>query len=935
MSIEEWHALESSEALKQLDTSKSGLSSTEANNRLKEYGPNQLATGKKTSPVTIFLSQFKSILILILLAASIVSFATGHQFDASIILIIVVISATLGFVQEYRAEKALEALTKMLVPTASVLRDGKEVQLPTKDLVPGDILVLKEGDRVAADARLIEVNNLQVNEAPLTGESIPVEKTTEKVAKDAAILDKTDMVFSGTAVTCGKAKALVVMTAMNTEFGKIARQVSAVEKKETPLEKRTKEVGKLLGIAALAVSITVILLGVARGLDLLDMFLFGIALAVAAVPEALPAIVTGSLAIGMYKMAKRNALVRKMPAVETLGSTTVICTDKTGTLTKGEMTVRKVYAAGTTIDVSGVGYSPQGTFDSKNETTMETKCFSLLMKGAVLCNDSDVLLDGDKWIVKGDPTEGALVVAALKAGVQKEEVRTIYPRINEFPFSSDRKRMTTIHSVPEQLEGSKIIFMKGAPDIMLRYCTRICEGNATAELTEQKLKAVISENEQMASVGLRVLGIAYKEMSGELMSCKEASAENELVFLGLIGMMDPPRKEAMQAVKLCRQIGIKPVMITGDHKLTALAVAKELGIYHEGDEVLTGEDLERLSQEEFEAKVRNVTVYARVSPLHKLKIVEAWKKKGEVVAMTGDGVNDAPALKKSDIGVAMGITGTEVTKESADLVLADDNFATIVKAVELGRETYDNIKKYLTYLLQANLVEIVILSFAVLAGFPLPLLPVHILYINLATDGLPAIALGLSPPEPDVMKRPPRNPKETIFTKDVKVFLIRAILVETPLLLWVFISSLPLGIEVAQTRLFLVLISFELVLALSCRSLKYTIIRARPHKLLIGTIFWEIALILLIVNVPFLRESFSLAPVGIDELLLMVGLSSLVLLTIEVTKRILHYRDPKIEEMPKTTATLGGQASEAEGPYSKMSWSMGRNRREVKESQGR
>jgi len=894
-SEEVWHAIEAQEALSKLKSEKTGLSSTEAAERLKKYGPNQLAAGEKTSPLKIFLGQFKSILILILIAAALVSFATGHQFDASIILIIVILSASLGFVQEYRAEKALEALTKMLVPTATVLRDGKEVQIAAKDIVPGDILVLKEGDKIAADARLIESNNLHVNEAPLTGESVPVGKNTEKVAKTAAILDKKDMVFSGTAVTSGKARALVVLTAMNTEFGKIAKQVSAVEKKETPLEKRTKEIGKWLGLASLAVSITVIILGVARGLPLLDMVLFGIALAVAAVPEALPAIVTGSLAIGMYKMAKRNALVRKMPAVETLGSTTVICTDKTGTLTKGEMTVRKVYVADTTIDVSGVGYSPQGAFDEKNKAIMETEGFSLLMKGAVLCNDADVVQEEDRWIVKGDPTEGALVVATLKAGVKKDEIRQAYPRINEFPFSSDRKRMTTVHSSQLQSDSKKLVFMKGAPEVILRYCSHIHAVTKTEELTEQRLKAVLAANEEMASGGLRILGLAYKEMSGDLINCKEEAAESELVFLGLIGMMDPPRKEAIQAVKLCRQIGIKTVMITGDHKLTALTVAKEIGIYQQGDEVLTGEDLEQISQEEFESKVRKVSVYARVSPMHKLKIVEAWKKKGEVVAMTGDGVNDAPALKKSDIGIAMGITGTEVTKESADLVLADDNFATIVKAVELGRWTYDNIKKYLTYLLQANLVEIVILSFAVLAGFPLPLLPVHILYVNLATDGLPAIALGLSPPEPDVMKRPPRNPKETIFTKDIKVFLIRAIMVETPLLLWVFISSLPLGLQVAQTRLFLVLIFFELVIALSCRSLKYTLIKARPHKLLVGTILWEIGLILLITNVPFLRESFNLAPVGIYEIILIAGLSAIVLLTIEVTKFLLHFREAKKE----------------------------------------
>ncbi len=892
MSSEElWHALKADEALNKLNTSKAGLTSAEAAERLNKYGFNQLVAAKKSSPLKIFLAQFKSVLIIILIAAALISFATGHQFDAIIILIIVVLSSVLGFVQEFRAEKALEALTKMLVPTATVIRDGREVQVPAKEIVPGDILVLKEGDKVAADARIVEANNLHVNEAPLTGESIPVEKGTENVAKDAAILDKKNMVFSGTEVTCGKAKALVVMVGMNTEFGKIAGQVAAVEKKETPLERRTNELGKWLGVAALAVSITVIILGVARGEDLLKMFLFGIALAVAAVPEALPAIVTGSLAIGMYKMAKRNALVRKMPAVETLGSTTVICSDKTGTLTKGEMTVRKIYVANDTIDVGGAGYSPEGKFDAKNNQTTQNECFNLLMKGSLLCNDADVVLEKDKWVVKGDPTEGALVVAALKAGVQKEKVRSSYQRINEFPFSSDRKRMTTIHTQQLQADGKNLLFMKGAPEIILRYCSQMCSKNGIEGLTEQKSRRILDVNEEMAGGGLRVLGIAYKEMPANSTSYKEETAESELVFLGLMGMMDPPRKEVMEAVKLCRQIKIKPVMITGDHKLTALAVAKELGIYQEGDEVLTGEDLERLSQEDFEEKVRNVSVYARVSPLHKLKIVEAWKKKGEVVAMTGDGVNDAPALKKSDIGIAMGITGTEVTKESADLVLADDNFATIVNAVEMGRWTYDNIKKYLTYLLQANLVEIIILSFAVLAGFPLPLIPVQILYINLATDGLPAIALGLSPPEPDVMKRPPRNPKETIFTKDVKVFLLRAILIETPLLIWVFTSSLPLGEEIARTRLFLVLVFFELVLALSCRSLKYNITKAKPHKLLIGTILWEIGLIALILTVPFLRDSFGLAPIGMYEVLLIAGLSALVLFTIELTKWLLHHRD--------------------------------------------
>jgi len=894
MSAEEaWHSLEVAEVLSKLNTSARGLTPEEAANRLKQYGLNELVAVRKVSPLSIFFSQFKSILILILLGATIISLATGHDVDAVVIFVIVIVSALVGFTQEYRAERALEALKKMLTPTTMVLRDGTETEIYVKEIVPGDILVLKEGDKVSADARLIEAINLHVNEASLTGESMPVVKETARVSKDAFLLDRKNVVFSGTEITYGKGKAAVIATGMRTEFGKIAKQVATVVKEETPLEERTKELGKWLGVAALAISVSVIILGMIRGLPFLDMLLFGVALAVAAVPEALPAVVTGSLAIGMYKMAKRNALVRKMPAVETLGSTTVICSDKTGTLTKGEMTVRKIYAGDRMMSVSGAGYEPKGEFHvERDRDILQSEYFSLLMNGALLCNDAELMLEGDKWLIKGDPTEGALAVVAVKAGFHQNEVKKQYPRTGELPFSSERKRMTSIHSTPH---GDRIVYMKGAPEVILERCVQVHESSKVEKLTEKRRKDILNINEEMAGEALRVLGIAYKKISAGITNLNEETLENDLIFLGLMGMMDPPREEAIKAVEVCKQVKIKPIMITGDHKLTAMAVAKEMGIYQEGDIVLTGEDLEKMVEEEFEEMVEKVTVYARVSPLHKLKIVEAWKKKGQVVAMTGDGVNDAPALKQADIGVAMGITGTEVTKESADLVLADDNFATIVNAVELGRWTYDNIKKYLTYLLQANLVEIVLLSVAVLAGFPLPLLPVQILYINLATDGLPAIALGLSPSDPDVMKRPPRHPKETVFTKEVKSFLLRAVLIETPLLLWVFLSSLPQGIQIAQTRLFLLLVFFELALAVNCRSLRYTLSEAKPHKFLLLAILWETVLILILANIPSMRQAFGLVLISIFEVGLIIGLCLIVFLSIEITKRLLRAEENRIE----------------------------------------
>ncbi|MGH7809761.1 MAG: cation-translocating P-type ATPase, partial [Candidatus Binatia bacterium] len=650
----------------------------------------------------------------------------------------------LGFVQEYRAERALDALKSMLTPMITALRGGREEEIPSKELVPGDVIVLEAGDKIPADGRLIEIYSMQCDEAPLTGESFPVEKDLKVLPEAVPVGDRKNMVFTGTAVSYGRGKAVVTDTGIKTEFGKIAAELATVAQEKTPLEKRTEEIGKWLGIIAVGVCVLVVLTSVIREaiggrLDLqftLTMLLFAIALAVAAVPEALAAIVTGALAIGMHEMAKRNALVRKMPAVETLGCATVICSDKTGTLTKGEMTVRRVFGGGKAVEVTGVGYAPEGGLNPASNNPS----LNLLFQGGLLCNDSTLMQAEGKWSIKGDPTEGALVVLGAKAGLKRDEIREQSPRIGEFPFSSDRKRMTTIHGIED---GKRRAFMKGAPEVILDRCASLLNGDERKPLDENERKKILATNEEMATSALRVLAIAYRDFA-EADGNSEELIEKDLVFLGLIGMMDPPREEAVEAVRVCRQVSIKPIMITGDHKLTAVAVAKELGIHREGDLVFTGEDLNKIADNEFERVVDKITVYARVSPLDKLKIVKAWKNRGEVVAMTGDGVNDAPALKHADIGIAMGITGTEVAKEAADIVLSDDNFATIVRAIERGRWIYDNIKKYLTYLLRANITEVVVLGGVVMVMGPayLPLLPAAILYINLATDGLPALALG-------------------------------------------------------------------------------------------------------------------------------------------------------------------------------------------------
>jgi len=894
-----WHSMDVDDVLKELETDPHrGLNDEEIKKRIEEYGYNELKQEERISPFTILLNQFKNILLLILILAIILSALVGETVDAAIIMVIVIFCAVLGFIQEYRAERALEALKKMLSPTIMAIRGGREEEVPSKELVPGDILLLGAGDRIPADVRLVESRSLRCDEASLTGESAPVGKDMKVLPEDTPVSDRKNMSFTGTTVTYGRGKGVITSTGMKTEFGKIAEEVATIEVGKTPLEKRTDEIGKWLGIICLGICGMVAGISIIRELigglvDLnfiISVVMFAVALAVAAVPEALAAIVTGALALGMHAMAKRNALVRKMSAVETLGCTTVICADKTGTLTKGEMTVRRSFSSKEMIEVTGVGYAPDGEFRGSGEAdVMDNKSFRLLLQGGFLCNDADLYQEDEKWAIKGDPTEGALVVLAAKAGLKIHETRSAHPRIEEVPFSSERKRMTTVHKMDD---SRRMAFMKGAPEVVLEKCISVMEGDEITELTPEKRAQILGANEEMARDALRILAVAYRELEKDSAMVEE-HIEVDMVFLGLIGMIDPPREEAIEAVKTCKEIHIRQVMITGDHKLTALAVARELGIYKDGDLALTGEELEKMTDEDFENIVDKVTVYARVSPMDKLKIVRAWKARGEVVAMTGDGVNDAPALKHADIGVAMGVTGTEVAKEASDMVLSDDNFATIVMAIERGRWIYDNIKKYLAYLLQCNITEVVVIGGIVLMMGPefLPLLPAAILYINLATDGLPALALGIAPPERDIMTRPPRDPKESVFSWDVKSFIFRAVLIECPVFYFLFLRDIS-DITYSRTMVFFLFIIIELVIAINCRSLTYSIFKAPPHKWLLIALGWEVALIAVLIQIPTVREAFGIMKPSFSDLAIITGFGLVVFAIIEVTKVVLRKKMP-------------------------------------------
>ena len=878
-----WHSQSIDEAIRKLDSNADGLTVKEAQKRLSIYGPNELKKEKKKSPLKLLLRQFTNVLMIILLIATGLSLVVGEATDAAIILAIVIASAVLGFTQEYRSEKAVEALKKMTAPNANVLREGKKMKIPASQLVPGDIILLYTGDKIPADARLLEAFTLKVDEASLTGESAPVNKFIPELVEQTPLNDRRNMVFTGTIIVYGRGKAVVTTSGMNTEFGKIAEMVQAAPREQTPLEKRMAVVGKWIGIIAIIVTISVGIVGiVVEKRPVVDMILWAVSLAVAAVPEALPAIVTGALAIGMYRMAKVNTIVKRLPAVETLGSTSVICSDKTGTMTKGEMTAQRIYANDRVIKVTGIGYAPTGEFLFEDKAVSPDDHLKTLLKVAALCNDSSLEkhMKTGTWTVKGDPTEGALIVAAKKAGIDKEELEQQEPRIAEIPFSSERKRMTTIHAT----QGRKIAYMKGAPEVVLERCSKIFIDGKVQPFSRETLAKHLKVTEAMALQALRNLGFAYKELPNEAGKLDE-ELEHDFVFVGIMGMIDPPRPEVKDAIGICKSAGIRVVMITGDHKLTAVAVAKGLNLLGEKEEegkVLTGAELEEMTDDQLAAVVEKVVIYARVSPEHKMRIIKAWKEKNEVVAMTGDGVNDAPALKISDIGIAMGITGTEVTKEAADMVLADDNFASIVKAVKEGREIYDNIKKYLTYLLQCNIMEILVIFFAVISvpylaqiftpnpdialvsSAGIALTAVQLLWINLVTDGLPAIALGVDPGDPDLMQRKPRKPNESMFSKDVKIYLTVMPIFMTAILLLAFFSNMPwessFKLAEARTQLFTAMVMMELAVAISARSLKYPVFKVGPfkNKFLWLAVLSSFALQLFVLYTPGVQALFDL-----------------------------------------------------------------------------
>ncbi len=880
MQNQPWHTLTQDEAYQALNTSPTGLTGAEAEKRLQETGPNEIQAAKRISAFEILLEQFKNVLILILLAATALSLLLGHGIESVVIAVIVLFAVALGFVQEYRAERAIEALRQMAAPTATVLRDGKEIEIPARDLVPGDVVLLHTGDRVPADGRLLESINMQVEEAALTGESVPVEKHTRPLEKaDLPVGDRKNMVYAGTAVTYGRGRALVVATAMQTEFGKIAQLLQTVETGKTPLQRNLDRVGAVLARVALVVVALIVVLGLLRGQPFIDMLIFGIALAVAVVPEALPAVVTISLAIGVQKMVKRNALIRRLPAVETLGSTSIICSDKTGTLTKDEMTARRLYTAGEMFSISGAGYAPEGEFSTQDGVLAAPDgAVRQMLTAATLASDTQLVQTPEgSWDIKGDPTEGALIVAAAKAGLDKATLDAEFPRTAEIPFTSETKRMTTLHQTGERLTA----YAKGAPEVILAGCDYVLASDGAQVLDEAARQQIHDQAQALASQALRVLGIASKE------DVSLETAERGMTFLGLVGMIDPPRPEAKQAIAVCAEAGIRPVMITGDHPLTAQAVAQELGLLSDGGRVVTGTELEEMSDEQLERDVESIGVYARVSPTHKLRVVGAWQARGQIVAMTGDGVNDAPALKKADIGIAMGITGTDVTKEAADMTLTDDNFASIVAAVEEGRGVFGNIKKYLMYLLSSNIGEIGLMVGSTLLGLPLPLTAVQILYVNLATDGLPALALSVDPPEKDLMKRKPRDPRTGIFTRPVVALMtlggIWSALINLGLFNWALSSGRSL--EQAMTMTFISLVLIQFFKAYNFRSDRHSVLnKPFANKWLNIAVLWEVVLLVVIVYLPALQGPFGTYALPLADWALVAGLAVTIVPVLELAK---------------------------------------------------
>ncbi len=889
-----WHNFALPEIYSSLESGSKGLTSVEAQNRLTRYGYNELEDEGKVSPWLLLLEQFKNLLIIILLVAVVLSAFLGEITDAIVIFVIVLFAAGLGFIQEYRAERAIQALKRMAAPLASVIRNGIETEVPSREVVPGDVVLIRTGDRIPADARIIESFNLRTDEAALTGESMPVEKVSSAVVGDVGLGDRLNILFSGTSAVYGRCKAIVVGTGQHTEFGKIATMLKEVKPEKTPLQINLDRMGKWIAIAALVLCFILAAMGVVRGHAPLEMLIWGVSLAVAAVPEALPAVVTISLALGVSRMVKRHALIRKLPAVETLGCTTIICSDKTGTMTQDQMTLKKIYVSGRLINITGSGYEPKGDFyldenvlDHKNDIDLQK-----MLKSANLCSDTKLVNVEGQWKIKGDPTEGAFVVAAVKAGIDIEQVCNLYPRVGEIPFSSETKRMTAIYKEPDTV----VAYSNGAAEVILDSCDYVYLSGQEIKLDKLEREKIHKTIHGMAENALRVLATAYKRLPDDFTI--DDSINTGMVLLGLGGMIDPPRPEVKDSIQTCVDAGIKTVMITGDHKITADAIARELGILKNGMSV-TGAELNGMSQAELEKKVENIEVYARVSPEHKLRVVEALTKKGHVVAMTGDGINDAPALKKADIGVAMGIKGTDVTKESADMILTDDNFASIVAAVEEGRNIFENIKKFLMYLLSSNIGEILLMAGAVLLG-PLiglpygaiPLIAIQILYVNLATDGLPAIALCVDPPDPDIMNQKPRPKNQNIFTQPVVLLMAVGGIWSCLVNIFIFKSSLDSGRTMleAQALCFMTLVLIQFFKAYNFRSDKKSIFKIGifTNKWLNLAVLWELALLVTIFYVPALQGAFRTFSLSLRDWVEVLLLSLSVFPVLEITKLIVR-----------------------------------------------
>ena len=938
-----WHSLEVNKALDLLDSkADSGLTSQDIQQRLQQYGPNELEETAGRSTWEILLDQFKNIMLLMLIGVALISgfldlmrLQSGNLKpgevpfkDTIAILAIVILNGILGYVQESRAEKALAALKKMTSPLVRVIRDARLVEIAAKELVPGDVMQLEAGMQIAADGRLIEESNLQVRESALTGEAEAVNKQASlKLPEETSLGDRLNVVFQGTEVVQGRAKVLVTNTGMTTELGKIATMLQAVESEPTPLQQRMTQLGNVLVTGSLILVAIVVAGGVIqdRGFkNIQELLEVSLSMAVAVVPEGLPAVITVTLALGTQRMVRQNALIRKLPAVETLGSVTTICSDKTGTLTQNKMVVQSVSTNNKTFRVTGEGYAPTGDFqlDGQKISPEESPEISALSVACAVCNDSVLQKEQGEWAILGDPTEGALLTLAGKAGIEKDQWNSKLTRVAEFPFSSERKRMSVISQVQEVATGEAssrgvdpaiagflhsepyLMFTKGSPELTLARSTQIHLGNDTGPLTEKQRQKILTENDQMASKGLRVLGFAYKPLAQIPPEGSDEVFEQDLVWLGLVGMLDAPRPEVRLAVQECRDAGIRPVMITGDHQLTARAIATDLGIAQEGDRLLTGQELQRMTDQELEQNVDLVSIYARVSPEHKLRIVQALQRRGRFVAMTGDGVNDAPALKQADIGIAMGITGTDVSKEASDMVLLDDNFATIVSATKEGRVVYTNIRRFIKYILGSNIGEVLTIASAPLIGLGgVPLTPLQILWMNLVTDGLPALALAVEPPEPDVMKRPPFSPRESIFARGLGSYIIRIgiifAIITIALMWWAYQHTHAAGYQgdrdAWKTMVFTTLCIAQMGHAIAIRSNNRLTIEMNPFSniFVLAAVVVTTILQLMLVYVPPLRDFFGTHYLNMQELGVCIGFSALMFVWIELEKIFLRIMGKK------------------------------------------